>query len=217
VASERAAHKAVVDDVSFEVSAGEIVGIAGVEGNGQSQLLQYLAHSGPRDRLGVIPEDRHLEGLLLDRPIVESFLLGLQRKFQRRGLLRERELYQETQRAFEEYDIRPRILGLDARRFSGGNQQKLIVAREFNRSARFFIAAQPTRGVDVGAIETIHARILRARAEGCGILLVSSELEEILKLSDRIFVMYDGKFVAEFPRAEATEEKLGFYMGGGHL
>lgn len=217
VASTRAEHKPVVNDVSFEVRAGEIVGIAGVEGNGQSQLLQYLAHSAPRESLGVVPEDRHLEGLLLDRPMTESYLLGLQRAFQRGGILQEKALARAVEKAIAEYDIRPPTPQLDARRFSGGNQQKLIIAREFSRGAKFMLVAQPTRGVDVGAIETIHARILRARAEGCGILLVSSELDEIMRLSDRILVMYDGKFVAEFPRAEATEEKLGLYMGGGHL
>jgi general nucleoside transport system ATP-binding protein len=243
LASEKAHGKPVLSDVSFEIRGGEVVGIAGVEGNGQSQLLQLLSH--PKDcydsahrlhgslrclgrdllrlharaiwEMGVIPEDQHLEGLLLDRPVTESYLLGLQKKFGRAGFLRDGQVARETARAIEEYDVRPRSLATEARRLSGGNQQKLIVAREFSRGVKFLIAAQPTRGVDVGAAELIHARIMRARAEGAGVLLVSSELDEVMKLSDRILVMYDGRIVAEFPRSEATQEKLGLCMGGGHL
>jgi simple sugar transport system ATP-binding protein len=117
-------------------------------------------------------------------------------------------------RAVADYDVRPPDLTLPAGKLSGGNQQKLIVAREFQRQPRVLVAAQPTRGVDVGAIEFIHSRIVRARDEGTGVLLVSSELDEILTLSDRILVMFEGRIVAEFRRGEVTERELGLKMGG---
>jgi simple sugar transport system ATP-binding protein len=228
-------------DVSFSVRRGEIVGIAGVEGNGQRELLQALLHPGDahcrmsgvvkyvgedvsdwealkiRDLgVAVIPEDRLREGLLPEQSVTENFLLGLHRSsvFQRAGFLNFEAVECAARRAMEEYDVRPRELGLAAGNLSGGNQQKLIIAREFQRQPRVLIAAQPTRGVDVGAIEFIHRRIVRARDEGAGVLLVSSELDEILALSDRILVMYEGRLVAEFGRGEADESKLGLKMGG---
>lgn len=240
-----------LDHVSFTVRSGEIVGIAGVEGNGQSELLQALMRPkeySARSRgsikilgevtlcgksakktaaikklgVGFIPEDRHKEGLLLDATLEENFLLGLQKEFyflKNGPLLRLcwEKIRARAEKAIETYDVRPRRLETRAGGLSGGNQQKLIIAREFERNPKLLIAAQPTRGVDVGAIEMIHQRILRARTEGAGILLVSSELDEILALSDRIFVMYAGKIVAECKRGEATEQALGFYMGGGHV
>jgi simple sugar transport system ATP-binding protein len=230
-----------LSDVSFAVKRGEIVGIAGVEGNGQSELLQAILH--PRDSrcrtsgrvrflgedvtawhasrirelgVAVIPEDRQHEGLLLERPVSENFLLGLQRstEFSRAGFLSSKNLVETAARAIEEYDVRPRELTIHAGNLSGGNQQKLIVAREFQRKPRVLIAAQPTRGVDVGATGFIHNRIVRARDDGAGVLLVSSELDEILTLSDRILVMYEGGIVAEFRRGEVTERELGLKMGG---
>jgi simple sugar transport system ATP-binding protein len=229
-----------LSDVSFSVKRGEIVGVAGVEGNGQSELLQAILH--PRDPLcrtsgtvrllgedvthwdarkirdlgvAVIPEDRQREGLLLERPVSENFLLGLQRSaaFSQAGLLNSRNLRTAATQAVEEYDVRPRDLGIPAGKLSGGNQQKLIVAREFQRKPRMLIAAQPTRGVDVGAIEFIHNRIVRARDEGAGVLLVSFELEDILTLSDRILVMYEGRIAAEFVRG-VSERELGLKMAG---
>jgi general nucleoside transport system ATP-binding protein len=166
--------------------------------------------------VAVIPEDRIREGLLLDRPIRENFLLGLQRSrdFNRSGLVDSRQLARAATVAVRDYDVRPPDLDLPAGKLSGGNQQKLIVAREFYRQPRLLIAAQPTRGVDVGAIEFIHQRIVRARDEGAGVLLVSSELDEILTLSDRILVMYEGRIVAEFARNQVTEQELGLRMGG---
>jgi simple sugar transport system ATP-binding protein len=229
-------------DVSFSVMRGEIVGIAGVEGNGQSELLQAMLHpreSGNRTSgaihilghavsnwgarvirqlgVGVIPEDRLQEGLLLERPVSENFLLGLHRNpvFSHSGVLNLQNLRQTARRAVEEYDVRPGDLTMPAGRLSGGNQQKLIVAREFERHPQVLIAAQPTRGVDVGAIEFIHQRLVRARDQGAGVLLVSSELDEILALSDRILVMYEGRIVAEFGRGQASERELGMKMGGG--
>jgi general nucleoside transport system ATP-binding protein len=230
-----------LSSVSFSVRRGEIVGIAGVEGNGQSELVQAILH--PRDAkcrtsgavkllgqevtawtalkirdlgVAVIPEDRLQEGLLPDRPASENFLLGLQRSrpFNRAGFLDSLQLAESAAVALREYDVRPPDLDLPSGKLSGGNQQKLIVAREFHRQPRLLIAAQPTRGVDVGAIEFIHQRIVRARDEGAGVLLVSSELDEVLTLSDRILVMYEGRIVAEFARGQVTERELGLKMGG---
>jgi simple sugar transport system ATP-binding protein len=166
--------------------------------------------------VGVIPEDRQLEGLLLERPVTENFLLGLQRnmEFSRAGLLCLNHLESTAAQAEEEYDVRPRDLTIPAGKLSGGNQQKLIVAREFQRRPQMLIAAQPTRGLDVGAIEFIHSRIVRARDEGAGVLLVSFELDEILALSDRILVMYEGRIAGEFQRGQASERELGLKMGG---
>jgi simple sugar transport system ATP-binding protein len=230
-----------LQDLNFQVRAGEVVGIAGVEGNGQAELIQVLMH--PREyhqrmagsirlfgkeirdlttaqiknqKVGVIPDDRLRDALLLDRPVRENFLLGLQRNkpFNWNSLISYKELEQATQDAIQEYDIRPKSSEVRSGGMSGGNQQKLVIAREFRYSPRFVIAAQPTRGVDVGAIEFIHKRILRARAEGSGVLLISSELDEILALSDRILVMYEGKIVGEFARGEVSERVLGLRMGG---
>ncbi|MDR3605775.1 MAG: ABC transporter ATP-binding protein [Oligoflexia bacterium] len=210
-----------VPELGFEVRAGEIVGIAGVEGNGQSELLAGL----PRGFAGFIPEDRHREGLLLDRPVSESFVLGHQRRkpyghrFCGIWMLDRAAIETEYARAAEEYDIRPRSPQVNARDLSGGNQQKVIFAREMGlrggKAPELLVAAQPTRGVDVGAIELIHARMIQVRNEGTGVLLVSSELEEVMALSDRILVIYGGKIVARFARGEADEHKIGFYMGGG--
>jgi simple sugar transport system ATP-binding protein len=257
--------KKLLSEINFEVRAGEVVGIAGVEGNGQSELLTLLAcPENYRNRyearfkraivegkicilrrdtlscsareirdlgVGVIPEDRHQDGLLLDRPIIESFMLGRQwgRPFSWYGLFIKNSARDRYQQAVRDYNIRPQSGDTEARRLSGGNQQKVIFAREMSpqhgKSLQLLIAAQPTRGVDVGAIEMIHGRILRAREEGVGVLLVSSELDELLALSDRILVMYNGRIVFEAMRArdQATgeisnffdETTLGFHMGGG--
>ena len=233
--------RAKPSDVSFSVRRGEIVGIAGVEGNGQSELLQRLLH--PRERptggpgqiqvlghdvtnckacwiralgVAVIPEDRSQEGLLAESPLSENFLLGQQRSrpFKRAGFVRARSLQIAANQALDEFDIRPRDLGVAAGKLSGGNQQKLVIAREFSRKPRLIIAAQPTRGVDVGAIEFIHTRLLQARDQGAGVLLISSEMEEILELSDRILVIYEGRIIAEFARGQVTEGELGLRMGG---
>lgn len=233
--------------LSFRVRGGEIVGIAGVEGNGQSELLRLLIEPASQSKklrgslkyfdqdamswrssqvrasgVGIIPEDRLTEGLLLNLNLRENFFLGLQDEpgFKKNsGFINFRQLEKAASQALEEYDVRPRELDTRAGRLSGGNQQKLIIAREFERNPRFLIAAQPTRGVDVGAIEAIHARIIRARTEGAGVLLVSSELDEILSLSDRILVMYRGAIVAEFSRDEARmdqdQQRLGLFMGTG--
>lgn len=232
--------KSRIRDVHFSIRGGEIVGISGVEGNGQTDLLHALLH--PKEfpemtgsikilgndvknlktrqikdlGVGAVPDDRLRDALLLDRPVRENFLLGLQRRkpFYKKGLSSYKHLESMTRQILEEYDVRPRSTEIRAGALSGGNQQKLVIAREFLGSPQFFIAAQPTRGVDVGSIEFIHKRILRARSEGSGILLVSSELDEILALSDRILVMYEGRIVAEFSRGEVSEKVLGLRMGG---
>jgi simple sugar transport system ATP-binding protein len=238
---DEGAARARLDRVSLIVRSGEIVGIAGVEGNGQSELLQAILHPGDpacrsagkvtvlgedvteasADRIkelgtGIVPEDRHRDGLLMERPLDENFLLGLQRRapFSRAGVIQGGVLREATLRAIESYDVRPRDPSAIAGRLSGGNQQKLIIAREFEREPQLFVAAQPTRGVDVGAIEFIHKRIIEARDRGAGVLLVSSELDEVLALSDRILVMYEGKIVGEYRRGEVSERELGLRMGG---
>jgi len=243
-------HRPKLSELTFSVACGEIVGIAGVEGNGQSELLQALLHprkdefheslrsrrsktSGTirfldqdvshwtaaqiRD-LGVafIPEDRQHQGLLLEQSVRDNFLLGMHRSssFINWGFLNSQKITLTAQRALQEHDVRPADLNLPARKLSGGNQQKLILAREFHRQPRVLIAAQPTRGVDVGAIEFIHDRILSARDAGAAVLLVSSELDEIFALSDRILVMFEGQIVGEFPRGKVSEKELGLKMGG---
>ncbi|MGK5089239.1 ATP-binding cassette domain-containing protein, partial [Bdellovibrionota bacterium FG-2] len=242
--------KAALGDLSFDVAPGEIVGIAGIEGNGQSELLQVLLHpqefkkrvSGEVSWLGIqslkagnsltnleirelgvgcIPEDRHRDAVLLNRPVLESFLLGFQRRerFKKGPFIDFDGLKKAVTKAFETFDIRPRATHLEMSKFSGGNQQKLVIAREFEFSPRALIAAHPTRGVDVGAIEFIHSKILQARQMGVGVLLVSSELDEILALSDRILVLYEGRIVSEFRHEEfssgqVTEMDLGRCMTG---
>jgi ABC-type uncharacterized transport system ATPase subunit len=230
--------------VSFEVRGGEVVGVAGVEGNGQSELLQALFRPADREArtsgrvsllgeevtswstrqirslsIGWIPEDRLHEGLLLQQSLVENLALGRQREKAFRsfgGLALDRAtLRRETERLLDEYDVRPRAPEAFAGGLSGGNQQKLIFARELSRNPRLIVAAQPTRGVDVGAIEQIHSRLLAARTAGAGVLLVSSELDEILGLSDRIIVLYRGRIAAEFTRESADVKSLGLAMGGG--
>ena len=225
-----------VNGVSFSVFPGEILGVAGVEGNGQTELLEALsglrpARSGSitigsRDitwldvkargdaGLSHIPEDRHTRGLVLDYTIAENLILGQQQHFTR-GLRLDREkIAENARRQIEAFDIRPTDASLLVRALSGGNQQKVVIAREMGRVFQVLLAAQPTRGVDVGAIEFIHNRLRGARQAGKAILLVSADLAEVLALSDRIAVMYGGHFVALLPRAEATEEILGSFMTG---
>lgn len=230
--------------VSFDVHAGEVVGIAGVEGNGQTELLRALTSLGPerqaagardseielngvpighlptreRLRLGmsVIPADRQREGLLMNRPARESFLLGLQRipEFRRSfGRIGVSALNAAVMRTMREFDVRPCDPAWPSGGLSGGNQQKLIVGRELYRKPCLLIAAQPTRGVDIGAIEFLHERILAEKNAGMAVLLVSSELDEIRALSDRILVMYAGRVAAEFG-ADAEEGAIGLAMAG---
>ena len=232
-------HPRAVDGVSFTISPGEILGIAGVEGNGQTELVDAIAGLrtpssgsvfllGGRDvaRLDVrtradrglahIPEDRHQRGLILDFPVADNLVLGQQHLFTAGGVLDRHRIDAHARDLIAAFDIRPGDPGLPARALSGGNQQKIVIAREMGggRAFHVLLASQPTRGVDVGAIEFIHARLLEARAAGKAILLVSADLPEILALSDRVAVMYRGRFAAVFARHDASAEVLGPYMTG---
>ena len=228
-----------VRDVSFEVRAGEILGIAGVEGNGQSELIQALAGTRPvasgQVRLGDkdvtnagarqvrlagvshIPEDRRGAGLVLNYSVADNTILGRQRQpqFARNGMfLRLGAIADWARRLMKEFDVRAPSIDTPARSLSGGNQQKVIVAREMASDPKVLLASQPTRGVDIGAIEFIHQRLVAERDAGAGIVLVSAELEEIRSLSDRIAVMYEGQIVS-FESPETSEERLGLLMTGG--
>ena len=236
----------VVDDrgleacrgVSLEVRAGEIVGIAGVDGNGQSELIDALTglrqpasgrivvggkdvtNASARDVLdngmGHIPEDRQRRGLVLDFSLAENLALHDYRTppESRFGWLFPRRLIERARRLLKEFDVRGGGPQTPAAALSGGNQQKVVVAREVSRDPRVLVAAQPTRGLDVGAIEFVHRRLVTERDEGRAIMLVSFELEEILSLSDRILVVYEGRIVGEYP-PDVSEEDLGFAMTGG--
>ncbi len=227
-----------VRGVSFEVREGEIVGIAGVDGNGQTELIDALtglrrAESGEielageecmratvreqYDRgIGHIPQDRQRRGLILDFSIAENVALHDFRKRPnaRFGWLSPKRLVERARRLIREFDVRGGGADSKASALSGGNQQKVILAREIDRDPKVLIAAQPTRGLDVGAIEFVHRRLIEERDERRAVLLVSLELDEILSLSDRILVMFEGEIVGEFPPS-ATEEELGLAMTGG--
>ena len=228
-----------VDGVSFRVEPGEILGIAGVEGNGQTELVEALAglravssgsiHIGQREvtaysvrqradaGLSHIPEDRHERGLVLDFSVADNLILGLQHRFvAAAGTLDRPQVSMNAERQIQTFDIRPPSPDLAARALSGGNQQKIVVAREMGRDFQVLLASQPTRGVDVGAIEFIHDQLRRAREADRAVLLVSADLTEILALSDRVAVMYDGRIVAVLPRGEATAEAIGPHMTGAH-
>jgi ABC-type uncharacterized transport system ATPase subunit len=229
-----------VRDVSFEVRAREIVGIAGVDGNGQSELIDALTGlrktSGGSVRvggrevttesarhhydegLGHIPEDRHRRGLVLDFTLAENLALHDYEKepFARLGWLRPGRMIAAARRLLKEFDVRGGGPRTRAAALSGGNQQKVVVAREVARDPRALIAAQPTRGLDVGAIEFVHRRLVEERDEGRAVLLISLEIDEILSLSDRILVLYEGRIVAEFG-PDVTEEELGIAMTGGQV
>ncbi|MFL5608737.1 MAG: ABC transporter ATP-binding protein [Gemmatimonadaceae bacterium] len=226
---------AAVDRVSFTIAPGEILGVAGVEGNGQTELVEALA--GLRGAMGQIilagrdlagrsvrergdagvshiPEDRHERGLILDYSVAENLILGQQHRFTRGVTLDRARIAEHARQLIAAYDVRPAEPELNARALSGGNQQKVVVAREMARDFKLLLAAQPTRGVDVGAIEFIHARLREARDRGKAVLLVSADLAEVLALADRVAVMYGGRFVAVLPRSEATPDTLGPYMTG---
>jgi ABC-type uncharacterized transport system ATPase subunit len=227
-----------VRDVSFELKAGEIVGIAGVDGNGQSELIdaltglrrpaagrivaggQDITHAGARECLeigvGHIPEDRQLRGLVLDFTLAENLALHdfRQEPDSKWGWLYPRRLVERAARLLKEFDVRGGGPQTVASTLSGGNQQKVVVAREVSRNPNILIAAQPTRGLDVGAIEFVHRRLVEERDKGRAILLVSFELEEILSLSDRILVVYEGRIAGKYAPG-VSEEELGIAMTGG--
>ncbi|MEA4884619.1 MAG: ABC transporter ATP-binding protein [Clostridia bacterium] len=227
-----------VRGVSFSVRGGEILGIAGVDGNGQSELIEAITgmrraaagtvviggkdvtNHSPRHvfEAGIvhIPADRHRHGLVLDFTVAENMILQQYYKppFSRGGQLAWDTIHSEARRLIQEYDVRTPNEDVLAGSLSGGNQQKVIVARELSRKPNLIVAAQPTRGLDVGAIEFVHHRLVEARDAGKAVLLVSLELDEIMALADRIAVIYEGEIVGMLDRSEATEEQLGLMMAG---
>ena len=234
-----------VNDMSFEVRAGEIVGIAGVEGNGQTELIEALAgliepaqitgemigagrtlnSLGARVRreLGIahIPEDRHRRGLLLDFSLAENSILGVHYRppiaaFAGGVFLDDDAIHKRATEIIEGFDVRPRNAALPARALSGGNQQKLIIGREYHVNPKVLLVSQPTRGVDIGAIEFIHRQLVALRDQGCAILLVSAELEEVTSLSDRLLIVHEGKIAGEVDPKVATLEEIGLLMTRGH-
>ncbi|WP_163655696.1 ABC transporter ATP-binding protein [Listeria sp. PSOL-1] len=227
-----------VRGLNLTVRSGEIVGIAGVDGNGQSELIQAIsgltkiAHGSislngsfihnrrPRKiteaGLGHIPEDRHKHGLVLEMTIGENIALQTyyKRPISNAGFLNHQAMYDFARELIKEYDVRTSSEYVAAKSLSGGNQQKAIIAREISRNPDFLIAAQPTRGLDVGAIEFIHRRLIEERDKGKAVLLMSFELDEIMNVSDRIAVIYEGKIVAIVKPEETTEQELGLLMAG---
>lgn len=230
-----------VKEVSFNVKKGEILGIAGVDGNGQTEFLEVLTGlrkptngsirlkgkdiyaKSPKEIIdlgvGHIPEDRHKRGLVLDYTLVENSVLGIHRtrEFSKRTIMNYKAIREHCNKLIKEFDVRTPNSDVNASALSGGNQQKFIAAREISKNPDLLIAAQPTRGIDVGAIEYIHKRLVEERDKGKAVLLVSLELDEILALSDRIAVMYDGRIVDILDRKDADEQKLGILMAGGQL
>ncbi|MGG2058345.1 ABC transporter ATP-binding protein [Priestia megaterium] len=228
-----------VSSLNLSVRAGEIVGIAGVDGNGQTELIEAITglrkiKSGSitlknqelstlstrkitESGVGHIPQDRHKHGLVLDYTIGEN--IGLQTYYQKpmskSGILNYKELYKKAKELIAEYDVRTPSEYTQARSLSGGNQQKAIIAREVDRSPELLIAAQPTRGLDVGAIEFIHKKLIEERDKGRAVLLVSLELDEVMNLSDRIAVIYEGEIVDIVDPKETNEQELGLLMAGG--
>ncbi|MFB4167434.1 ABC transporter ATP-binding protein [Virgibacillus sp. JSM 102003] len=230
----------LVKGLNLDVRAGEIVGIAGVDGNGQTELIEAItglrkAQSGsitineknitnlkPRkvteSGIGHIPQDRQKYGLVLDFPIGENMVLQTyyQKPYSKNKILNFKEISKKAKSLIDEYDVRTPNEFTKARALSGGNQQKAIIAREVDRSPDLLIAAQPTRGLDVGAIEFIHKKLIEERDKGKAVLLVSFELDEIFDVSDRIAVMFDGQIVANVKPAETNEQELGLLMAGSN-
>ncbi|MCB4457703.1 ABC transporter ATP-binding protein [Leisingera sp. McT4-56] len=230
-----------VKGIDLTVRAGEIVGIAGVAGNGQSELLEVLGgmrpgtgsiklHGTPLPlhgqgsdaaarraaHIGHVPEDRQREGLIMDFHAWENVAFGYHRDaaYQNGILMNNAALRADTEAKMEKFDVRPPDPWLAAKNFSGGNQQKIVVAREIERNPDLLLVGQPTRGVDIGAIEFIHKQIVELRDQGKAILLVSVELEEILSLADRVAVMFDGMIMGERPADQTDEKELGLLMAG---
>ncbi len=227
-----------VNGVSFDVYAGEILGIAGVQGNGQTELVEALtglrhAVEGRIELLGTditrasprvitelgsahIPEDRQRDGLVLSVPVTDNMVLNTyyNKPFSRRAVIQEDAILENTEKLIEAFDIRTPSALVTAKTLSGGNQQKVIVARELSRPIKLLVAAQPTRGLDVGSIEYIHGRLIEKRDQGVAVLLVSTELDEIMQLSDRIAVMYRGKILDIVNIEDATKEGIGLLMAG---
>lgn len=228
----------VLRGVTFEVRAGEILGVAGVQGNGQTELVEAITgmqpptsgkitflghditHATPRQvtELGAahVPEDRQRDGLVLNFPVADNLVLNMyyQAPFAHGMIMDETVIAQHAEEEIEAFDVRTPSAFTPAGKLSGGNQQKVIVARELSRPIKLLIASQPTRGLDVGSIEYIHAQIIRRRDDGVAVLLVSTELDEIMQLADRIAVMYRGQIVAIVPAVNITKEYIGLLMAG---
>ncbi|WP_435333321.1 ABC transporter ATP-binding protein [Haloarchaeobius sp. TZWWS8] len=227
-----------VDDVSFEVRDGEIFGIAGVDGNGQAELVEAITglrtanegrirtHEGDitshtrrqriDDGMAYIPEDRHERGLVMDFDLVENSLLGSQHDepYARNGRIDWDVVDDHTEDIIQKYDVRPPNPSAEAHSLSGGNQQKFIVGREFARDPSVVVATHPTRGVDIGSTEFIHEQLLELRSQGRAVLLVSSKLDEVRQLSDRLGVMYEGELMDVVDPDETSEEEIGLLMAG---
>ncbi len=227
-----------VDNVSLSIRGGEIMGIAGVQGNGQTELVeaitglrkaisgkvtmlgQDITHATPRQitELGSahVPEDRQKDGLVLSFPIYENLVLCTYYKppFSKGINLDYTKIYNNADQLIKDFDVRTPGSHTSVGSLSGGNQQKVIIARELSRPIQFLVASQPTRGLDVGSIEYIHSRIVEKRDEGCAVMLVSPELDEIMQLSDRIAVMYRGKIIAVLDADKVTKEEVGLWMAG---
>jgi ABC-type uncharacterized transport systems, ATPase components len=232
-------HGEALSGVSFKVKAGEIVGVAGIEGNGQTELIEAIAGLIPiqdgsiklagseisglsvrqRTELGIghIPEDRHKRGLLLDSDLEENSILGVHYRppLAAAGFLNSSAIEKRTMEIIQNFDVRPPNPHLPAKALSGGNQQKLIIGREFGLNPKLLLVSQPTRGVDIGAIEFIHRKLIALRDAGTAVLLVSAELEEVTALADRLLVIYKGKFVGEVDPKTASKEEIGLLMTGG--
>jgi simple sugar transport system ATP-binding protein len=228
--------KALVNNASFEVRAGEIVCIAGIDGNGQQELVyaitgmiqpdsgrvflegKEITHNGIRSRgISHIPEDRHKHGLVLDYNLAYNLVLQnyFSPRFQKNGLLNFDEIYKNADELIEKFDIRSgQGTHTVVRSMSGGNQQKAIVAREISRNSRLLVAVQPARGLDVGACEYIHKQLVAERTKGKAVLLVSLELDEVMDVSDRILVIFEGKIVADVKPKDVSYKELGLYMAG---
>ena len=229
-----------LNDVSFSLREGEILGVAGVDGNGQTELAEVItglrratggrlliygrdmANRSPREMmeagLGHIPEDRQGMGLIMDFSLSENLILQSYHRFPfaRRGFLNLRAIEETARDLLLNYDVRPAIKGLKAAHLSGGNQQKLIIARQFHLNPRILVAVYPTRGLDIGATEYVYEQLLKSRDRGTAILFISNDLEEILSLSDRIAVMYEGRIVGIVPGEEANVEEIGLMMAGAY-
>jgi simple sugar transport system ATP-binding protein len=227
-----------LNDVSFQVRAGEIVGIAGVQGNGQTELVEAITGLrapqsgsitvagqaiGGRGTnvaidagMGHIPEDRHHHGLVLSYSVAENMVLSTYdvAPFARGIVIDEAAIMRQAEQLVQQYDVRTSSITALASTLSGGNQQKVVVARELARPLKLLVAAQPTRGLDVGSIEFIHKSIVAQRDQGSGVLLVSAELDEILSLADRILVMFHGEIIAELSAAQADRNQIGLLMAG---
>ncbi len=240
--SVKGKHGDALHDISLQVRAGEIVGVAGIEGNGQTELIELVAGLIPwantqgniqyRGRnirgmdarrlknLGIahIPEDRHKRGLLLNFDLRENSILGMHNQppvATGSGFLNSGYIQKRTEEILERFDVRPPNPDLSARSLSGGNQQKLIIGREFELDPKLMLVSQPTRGVDIGAIEFIHRKLIEQRDAGSAVLLVSAELEEVTALADRLLVIKDGRIVGEVDPKIATFEEIGLLMTGG--